>query len=379
MQKVAAYLLERRVGMDSAEARSSETAVLNTEVTKWAASKGSGPLAASGTYTPEDGSVGSYQVVDAVDRDRAWWMVELQEDNSMGRRFAAAVSVTTGLDLVSVYVTLETGWIKTQIMPVDVDPRCPRIVRNLLALPGAWFHGASELQESRSIEGFEQGELLAGEIVDSARTVPILIVSTENGYCALPKLDEKLALDLVALANVVVVDEGASWALRQTLGPQWGCYRGAVRLFWPHFSRDDDRYQHPLWTAQRLVSAAQDARATRDRFRRQLRSRLFRTSALSVIRPHGIDEIREAARKNALNVLRQRASSDEENKELLDLFDNENNKLRQELEDANHEIERLSGELVRVESDKQALKSHLQAAKATAGYDDTTGDIAPDT
>ncbi|MEX2080184.1 MAG: hypothetical protein WEC33_01090, partial [Dehalococcoidia bacterium] len=116
MQKIAAYLLERR-GLVSAEDRRGVSALVKAHVEKWLQSKGGDPLASSGGYSPEDGSMGRYRILDAEDGAKAWWMVELEEDTNTGRRFSTAVSITTGLDRVSVYVALETGWTTTQIMP----------------------------------------------------------------------------------------------------------------------------------------------------------------------------------------------------------------------------------------------------------------------
>lgn len=129
------YLLERREGMEWPEARAEEAKRLQAEVGHWLNSKGALDIARSGTFAPEDGS-GSYTIQSAADGPRTWWMVQLQEDNAEGRRFSTAVSITNGSDRVSVYVTLETGWINARIMPVPVDPKCPRIVREPVEAPG---------------------------------------------------------------------------------------------------------------------------------------------------------------------------------------------------------------------------------------------------
>lgn len=377
MQKVAAYLLERR-GLDSAVARQRVEEQVKASVRNWLRSKHGDPTAPSGTYLPEDASTGRYRIVEATHDGSAWWMLELHEDSKSSRRFSVAVSLTRTPGRVSVYVTLETGWTTTQIMPVDVDPRCPRIVRDLLALPEPWYHGSSLLQERQRIKGFDEGERVAAEIADPTRTVPILVVSAERGYCSLPDLDSKLGHDLVALANVVVVDDEASWALRDTLGSQWGCYRGAVRLFWPHFSRSDDRYLHPLWTAERLVAESQDATQTRDRFRRQLRSLLFRTSALSVARPPEIDAIRDGASRSTLNELKQRAYSLEEYRGIAESYADENEFLRKERAELSKRVDQLAADVARLENDRQALLGHLRAAKAKTTTAIGPDDIAPD-
>jgi len=218
MQKVAAYLLERRDGMESPAVRAAEAKRLQSAVERWLISKGGSGSGPTGTFQPEDGSVGSFSTSEGADGESTWWMLQLQEETTDSTRFTTAVSITSVQDLVSVYVTLETGVTTTHIVPLKVDPRCPRLVRDLLALPGRWYHGSSTLRRPRRVVGFDDGEVLAAEIQHSERTVPFVVVSTHDGETVLPDLDIKLGDDLAGLANIVVVDEDACWALTDTLG-----------------------------------------------------------------------------------------------------------------------------------------------------------------
>jgi hypothetical protein len=364
MQKVAAYLLERRDGMQWPESRATEAKRLQADVIKWLTSKGASAIGPAGTYTPEDGSKGTFTIEEAADGGRTWWMVRLEEDTSEGRRFSVALSITCGSDRVSVYVTLETGWATTRIMPVSVDARCPRVVRNLLSIPGSWYHGASTLRQLRAVKGFEDGEALAAEIQHADRTVPFVVVSTDDAKVVLPELDAKLAYDLAGLANVVVIDEDAAWALTDVLGQAYCCYWGAVRLYWPHFSTNQDRFFHPLWTAERLRSPGYHAVETRDRFRKQLRGLLFRAAALSVIRPREIDEIRDAARRRVIMTLRESATSLGEFEKLAESYAKDNDQLRAERTILQSQVEQLEAQIAKLEADRQALLTHLRAAKA---------------
>ena len=376
MQKVVAYLLQRLDDMEWPEARAAEADRLKAEVKTWLRSKGASSIGRMGTYLPEDGSAGTFKIQEASDLERAWWMVDLQEDTTDGRRFSVGISITSGRDRVSVYVTLETGWTTAQVMPVSVDPRCPRIVRDLIRLPGRWFHGASLLSQTKSVVGFDEGDSLVQEIKYADRSVPIVVVSKSDGEVALPDLDTKLGYDLIGLANVFVVDEDASWALTDVLGREWCCYHGAVRLFWPHFALSQDRFLHPLWTAERLRARGGDLRETRERFRRQLRGLIFRASALSVVRPREIDEIRDAHNRRAFTELRRQASSVEEYQELADSYAEDNDQLRDELDLARRQVEELQDQVRKLEGDKLALKAHLAAKGASEGAEDEN-DIAP--
>lgn len=180
MQKVAAYLLERRDGMSAVDARNAELRELRDAATRWLSGKGASAIEQTGTYSPEDGSTGTYTVEEAIDKDRLCWTIRLQEETNHGRLFAVGVSLISVSDRVAVYVSMETGWSKTHIMPVVVDSRCPRIVRDLLSRSGNWYHGASIIHDRRTISGFEAGEALAEEIQRPDRTVPVPVTSTNR-------------------------------------------------------------------------------------------------------------------------------------------------------------------------------------------------------
>lgn len=369
MQKVAAYLLERRDGMDWADARMQEVGRLRTEVTKWLTSKGASAIGPTGTYKPQDGGEGTFSIVEAADGDRSWWKAELTED-MQGRRFSATISITSVPDVVSVYVTLEAGWTTTHIVPGSVDPRCPKIVRAMLSLPGRWYHGSSTLRHQQIVRGWNDGKDLAAEIEHADRCVPIVVVSTDRGQVVLPELDSKLAYDLAGLANVVVVDDDAAWALTDFLGPQFACYWGAVRLYWPHFSNSQDGFSHPLWTASRLRSAGYDEIETRNHLRKQLRALVFRAAALSVLRPTVIDEIRDAVDRRTLAELRERATSLGDYKELADSYAGDNDQLRAERTNLRAQITELEAQIAKLDADRQALQFQLRAANRAKAADD---------
>ena len=379
MQKVGAYLLERRDNMEWAEPRAAEARRLREEVTKWLASKGASSIGPEGTFLPEDGSDGTYRIDEALDRDRSWWMVRLHEHTEDGRLFSTGVSITATDDRVKVYVSLETGRTTTQIVPISVNPRCPKIIRHVLRLPGRWYHGTSTLRQLQDVRGFDDGAALAEEIVHVERAVPVIVISTNNNRVALPELDLKLAQDLAGLANLFVVDEDASWGITDVLGVAFSCYGGSVRIYWPHFSREQDPFLYPFWTGDRLTSAGRESLETRDQFRQRVRELLFRAAALSVIRPREIDDIRDAAGRSAAASLRQRASSLEEYEKLADSYSQDNDNLRKERAQLRERVEDLQGQLAKLESDRQALLSHLRAAKAAPPEPESpsTSDLAP--
>ena len=381
MQKVAAYLLERRDGLQWPEARKAEGEKVCKAIEAWLQSKGATGDDDGGSYESEDGSRAEWRVDRAQDGDRSWAMYRLDETTQDGRRFSASLSVTVGAKTVVLYVTLEVGSVATQVNPIQVDPRCPKVVRELLKLPGAWYHRESRLRRLTHIQGFDDGETLALEIEHADRTIPYVVVSTVSGHPALDRLDDRLAYDLAGLANVFTVDEAASWALTDTLRKPLSCYSGAVRVYWPQLKLNDDPYRHPLWTASRLLSLDSDARAARDCFRRQMRRMIMRASAVSVVRPREIDEIRSAATQAEFARMKARAKSLEDFEELAGLYDKENDKLREDIAERDEEIGFLREEVARLEAKVQALLHHLKQAQPDLSLkriDEEEDDVEPD-
>jgi hypothetical protein len=378
MQKIATYLLERREGLENLNARNNEYSLIKAKIFEWLHQfKGATDTGNIGTFTPEDDSIGVFNIQEAFDGDHNWWMVELQEDSNDGKRFITSVSIITGESTVSVYATLEIGWTTTRVMPLFADARCPRIVRRLLEINGNWYNGTSIIEKRRVITDFEDGERLANDILDSKRSIPIIVVSTRNGAVILPELDIKLEYDLAGLANIVCLGENAAWALTDSLGTKWCCYWGAVRIFWPSFSLDQERFSHPLWTADRLYRQNINLLDIQKAFRSQLRRLIFRASVLSVNKPVLIDKIRDASSQRTIFELSQRAASLEEFKELADIYSTENISLRSERNYLKNHVDELRSQISHLERDKLALQWHLQSSKDSGIEKEEISDIQP--
>jgi hypothetical protein len=388
MQRLAAYILERAEDLRSSEERKAEGDHLRAVGLAWLKSKGSTSSDGSGSYVATDGSDANCRVSTVVDGARSWTLFELSEVTQDGRKYVTTVSITVGNKNVFAFVTMEVGSVTRLVAPVEADAKCPRVVRDLLAQSGNWLHGASLLRPLIPVAGFEAGMSLGQEIQDGYRTIPIVVVSRPKGRAALPRLDELIASDLAGLANVYSADEEASWALTDTLRKPLSTYGGAIRIYWPRFSLNDDPFRHQLWTATRLQGIELDSQLALDRIRRQVRTIIMKASAASVVRPGEIDQIRTAAtrsefaalqaRASELEQLKARASSLEEFKEIADSYATDNDKLRQDLATRDDELERLQNELHGLEFSNQALIFALENAKVATVQADEVPPDAPD-
>ena len=370
MQKLAAYRLESQVH-DKPEDVAGLVEEVRGLVHQWLEGKGA---AEDGTYAAKDDSDARYSEKAESHDGNTWDYVELVETSEDGRRFVAGLSVTATPDQVIVYGTLAVGVVSSQVNVVAVDPRCPAILRSLLSDAGPWYHGSSRLSAGLRVAGFEQGEQLANHLLDPTRRLPIVVVSG-GGPAELADLYDKIAYDLGGLANVVAVDFDASWALTDTLGLALTCHSGAVRIYWPRLTLESNRYRHPLWTANRILGARSAAQASAI-LRRQLRRTVMSASAVSVIRPAAIDQIRAGAAAARLRDLRESAASLVEWRGIAELFAEENDALRSEADSLKGEISQLSDLVQRADSDTAALKYQLQSlGEATEA---ALEDIEPD-
>jgi hypothetical protein len=82
------------------------------------------------------------------------------------------------------------------------------------------------------------------------RRLPVIGLSESTRSVGMRVDPERLASDLTGLAHVWVIPTSATWALSDALSPRLGAYNGAIRLWWPGLTRDDDPYSHPLWMAR---------------------------------------------------------------------------------------------------------------------------------
>lgn len=137
------------------------------------------------------------------------------------------------------------------------------------------------LDESREVTPVDVGEYVAF-LRDHGRKLPVVTMSTNaNGR---PFLNERhLADKLMGLAHVAWIGQDASYRVSEMIGSDLSCYRGAVRIYWPRFSLQDDKQYHTLYTARRLDFLGKVG------LQDELFTRLGQLSALSV----GIPVLRE--------------------------------------------------------------------------------------
>ena len=109
-------------------------------------------------------------------------------------------------------------------------PDTPACVRHLLDMTDAgWEVGGDPYTPVPPVYTPRTVSKLQGRVLSSSR--PPLVVVSEDGFR--PELAGRLAVELGGLAAVAAVDEPASVKLTHALTQAWGCFNGAVRVYWP--------------------------------------------------------------------------------------------------------------------------------------------------
>jgi len=240
---------------------------------------------------------------------------------------------------------------------------------------------------SRSALNYGQGDVatLMELLVDPRRQLPVVAIAraVEDGGAQKPLVrPEDLAHDLAGNAHVVVVDRQAAWRLTEHLGQQRSVFNGAIRIWWPQFSAEDEPYRHPLLLPDRIMDNP-------DRARRHVAGVVWR-AAVDALPPPMLEsriaaeiarlssERRVADLKSKLDEATKSALADDsflnefesqlqENERLADLLE-EQDVLVQELQEA-LETARVGAEeagdeeIPEVESVEEAVR--LAAAEAT--------------
>lgn len=356
MQILSAYQFEV-AGLDAGESG----ALLNQiggVVESWLRSKGATSTdVESGSFVSKTKGApdGSFQRRVSRGTSGTLHEIHLQEPTFNGQTFITSISWLSSENKVSVYSTLTVMNSSASVAPIFTDPKCPSVVRNIISLRSDWSFGGYPLAPPTPslLSGNEAGRKLADKILDPHRTLPVLVVSEIEDQPLWEGLEDSLAFDLSGLAQVVRIDELASWGLTDEIGKLYSCYQGAVRLYWPSSTGSDEHTvpRNTVWTAAHMLSLDDDGKGS-NRFRAAIRRSVMSVASLAVEPPTEIRSILNQVSRERLRELEDRANSNSEELELARLFIEENEQLKEQLEAARRESARLAA---RAETAEHAL------------------------
>jgi hypothetical protein len=177
-------------------------------------------------------------------------------------------------------LTLQLDSVEMRLRPPVLTLRSPRLVGEVATSLNCKV-GIDEIVDraiplrTADVEAFAERALL-----DPERRLPAIAVSRRA-------LDDQFVVDpdvlgrrLVGLAVVYALSErGASYRLTDLLPPKLSCYNGAVRIYWPGFSKSDPPTRHPLYHTDIITRILLQGSTLEDR----LFDRLARISAFRYV------------------------------------------------------------------------------------------------
>ncbi|MCK9521432.1 MAG: hypothetical protein M0R76_00100 [Proteobacteria bacterium] len=281
-------------------------------------------------------------------------MVRVVEEPTDGGRFRTTLALGRNAETIAVTCELEAGSPVSVLAPVFFDARCPQVLRDLIDKGHPWsVRGTRVMSKPLRFDHDDGGDALGALIKSNDRSLPLIVVSEDQGLVLHPGIVDALAWDLTAMAIVAVATTSASWRLTNTLGVDWSCYNGALRLYWPLSATGDDPFKHPLWTPRRLLDGVHGTPEAAKRIRTQLRRKILGLSTLTMHRHTVFDEAERAQRVQMLELRRKEAASQQE---LLDLYEDDNERL-------DSENRALTEKVVRLEADLANAQAMLEWAK----------------
>jgi hypothetical protein len=333
-------------------------------------------LNTKGLQLPADGSVGAklkdgrdatVSVAHGSIRDDVVWELSLSEPTDFGR-FLTRICLGGRDGRVHLFLEMRAGGDGALVVPLDTDVRCPQVFRQLLDRR-TWTSGQTPARTA-PVEwcGADAAHRFWAVIRHKDRNLPVVAVSEYRGVALVPSLAMDLARDLCGVALVASLDQAASWEVTNTIGKEWSCFNGAVRLYWPFRGADVSAFDNPIWTRERLVEQAGTEVAAAGRIRNQLRRRLLELSTYTFDEPVEIRQIRNEAARARFDEQVQLASKSGNHAELAEQYFNEAARLEGELERERDRAERLEDQV-------RGLSQALQYAHPAL---DAAEDIAPE-
>jgi len=267
-----------------------------------------------------------------------------------GREWRTVVDICRRAESVSVTVRVAREAVELRMTPAALTTlRRPGLIPELLN-KHACYAGGLDLKalpaviHVSAVEDFVETTLRNAE-----RALPVVVLAPSTGRPSAPD-PGKVADELAGLAHVAQLGGHLAWRrFRETVGDALFIPAGGVRIFWPGFGTEGDQLHHRYWTHRAIEALHLPVQ-------RMLFALLTRVSVHAVPLDRLPSELRHASAEARLKEL---AATGRTDAELLELYAQENEGLRER-------VERLEAENVERERE---LTIHRQnyAAMAAAG------------
>jgi hypothetical protein len=140
----------------------------------------------------------------------------------------------------------------------QIEPAVPGLVRQIAS--ACKLHQGGKQLDGKvwRITSRDDIDQLIADLLDPARSVPILVCSVAEGALQPGINIQLLAKVTLGIARVVIIPANHTWVLTRELGKPLSVYNGAARAYMPGFTHDANPFAHRLFL---LGTNAEDERA----------------------------------------------------------------------------------------------------------------------
>ena len=238
------------------------------------------------------------------------------------------------------------GMVSSSISPPTAQFALPRFVGTLIQELGDCRAGKSSDRLFRQVFRVNDRavEEFAELVFSSDRLLPLVAISELDGRPLTRSFPDQLAERLAGVAHVCQLSSDASWRLTGQLGRAWSCYNGGVKLYWPGARNEGSAYFHPLWTYDRISQHSSSDVDGAKFVTGELITKILDASTYRSVEREFRDFDRDLRRRSIETEI-EAARTGDDFKVLAELYEDDNHKLQERLDDALEDIDRLKRRL----------------------------------
>lgn len=263
---------------------------------------------------------------------------------------------------VQIAILLRISTTRVVLRPVRFDLGRPRLVNDLLSEYETLIDGWPVPTDVERLTSPQVQPYVDDVLLNSGRNLPVIAISPD-AWQGRYSVDAKALFERVkGFAHVTVLaDKWTAFKFTDVVGKPLSCYDGAVRVYWPGFTLDDNPFQHKLFLPQSI--------RFHDEQGLPLSDHLFRTlAAVASFRYTEGTAIRDA--RQAIADLEKRKVDDLRHQVQTGSIEKES--LERQLLEALERIDQLTAERDQYKADlaaQQAAWAEVQQAMATGDSD----------
>jgi len=321
----------------------------------------------------QDGwDVGDSHVVDTRFHDGDGgdaWAVRLSHPDGEDERIQWTASLAareTGANTAWLSCQLTFGARDGTVLPVRRESSRPRIILELVKKYGA-RNGLPTRAKATRI-GKEDAQPLVELLEDTSRRLPVVFLSAANSTDRPIVNADKVAEILVGVAHVYVARDrfATLHGLDNYLPKRLLAFDGAIRVYWPGFSVQDQSYVHRYWRRESVHD--------RKRVQQQILG-VVSAATIGVTHPEAPtwEQVNRLHRNAIIAEARSRGDADE----LLELYEAENSDLARQSRDLELRVAELEDDLSEARAQRDSWRQNYQLLVKGEGSDEEADEVPP--